>query len=399
MSVPELFYSSAMIGTLVFERPDWAASLKDALSQVPRPVRVISPCVGLNAPERAARELQMPWESTGDFEINPAVLPALEAFTEKPQVLHVGRRGGNVCNVALEDLDMSTDGIVSGPPCPPFSAMGKRLCELDNRSSVFVAVCTWIIHLATFGVLKFFVLENVEGIVRKRKQNSESFAEWFIRQILGDLPKGVEIKAQHANSIDFCLPQSGPRVLFVGTCGAMRRTSFQRRVLDMPLKTHERIDIIHFLDHEPNEQDFQRLSLRQQVNVLEQMDEMAKDEEKRRSQHLTTTVAICDIARDPSSKVDSARRFGSTNTLRTNNSHLWILPSAEWQAVFGRKGRLLKWQEKCRVAGIVPNSLQGMKPSDIDIAIGNTIPVSMIGSILCPIFRAWIQSARVVDLD
>ena len=46
-----------------------------------------------------------------------------------------------------------------------------------GRASVFVAVMCWIVHLACKGSLLFFVIENVEGILRKRKRSEESFAE------------------------------------------------------------------------------------------------------------------------------------------------------------------------------------------------------------------------------
>ena len=333
--------------------------------------------------------------STGDYEINSHLRPALDTFSESPDQLHVGPRSGDVCAVRLEDLDKSTDGIVSGPPCPPFSSMGKRLCELDSRASVSTAVCSWIVFLATVGQLKFFVLEIVEGIVRKRKHAEESFADWFVRTILVDLPGGWSIKIHHGNSIDCLLPQSRPRVFFVGTCGCMRGSAFQRRVLDKSLAKFARRDIIFFLDHSSSDGDFVTLSLRQQVNVLEQMDILMAKLAERSSDDPKVAVAIADIARDPTcGKVDGGLCFGKTNTLRTDNHYLWILPSPEWQSVFGARGRFLSVSEKCKIAGIVPASVSGMIASDIETALGNTIPVSLIGVVLFPIFRAWIQVVR-----
>jgi hypothetical protein len=56
---------------VVFEDAEWAKEMKPQMLLAPRPVRVLHPCAGLNAPERAAREMCMPWVSTGDFEQNP----------------------------------------------------------------------------------------------------------------------------------------------------------------------------------------------------------------------------------------------------------------------------------------------------------------------------------------
>ena len=92
-------------GKKVSHRPPWFSSLKDVLSHAPRAVRIISPCAGLNAPERAARELEIPWQSTGDYEINTRVLPSLEFLCENHSVLQVGKVAGNVCGVPLENLD------------------------------------------------------------------------------------------------------------------------------------------------------------------------------------------------------------------------------------------------------------------------------------------------------
>lgn len=177
----------------------------------------------------------MPWMSVGDWEVNPALLAALLPLCHERSRLHCGPSEGDVLRVALQDLDLSADGLVSGPPCPPYSSIGHRLLELDPRSSVFVAIALWCVHLAQHGSLAFFVLENVEGIMRKRKQDAESFGEWFCREMASAMPSGWEIKVQHHNSRVCMLPQSRPRVFFVGTSPAMRADRCQRRVLSAPL--------------------------------------------------------------------------------------------------------------------------------------------------------------------
>ena len=198
----------------------------------PRPVRILSPCVGLDAPKRAAKELQMRWQSTGDYELNPKLEPALRKLGAPREVLHIGPQFGNVCSVDIQDLDLTTDGIISGPPCPPFSSIGKRMGELDPRSSVCVAVSLWILHLAVHGVLKLFVIESVEGIVNHRRRDLQSFASWSVNAIDVDSPAGWLVSVIHANRNQCFLPQSRPRVFSVGTAPAMRASSFKRRVLD-----------------------------------------------------------------------------------------------------------------------------------------------------------------------
>eukprot|EP00972_Heterocapsa_arctica_P018688 2765197-Heterocapsa_arctica.AAC.1 len=59
--------------------------------------------------------MEMPWQSVGDFDCNPPLRPALLLLAENPDVVHVGSRSGDVLTVPLGDLDLSADGLVSGP--------------------------------------------------------------------------------------------------------------------------------------------------------------------------------------------------------------------------------------------------------------------------------------------
>lgn len=378
---------------MVYDRPPWAVDFIPQLARAPRPVRVLSPCVGVNAPERAARELEFPWQSAGDYDINPVLRPALTKLTKAPQLLFVGARQGSVVHVPLNSLDLEVDGIVSGPPCPPFSSMGKRLVEMDARSSVFVSVCLWIIHLATHGKLAWFILENVAGILKRKRGENTTFADWFMAEMARDLPTGWEVLLHQHNSKQCLLPQSRPRCFFVGTAPRMRSTPFQRRVLSAAPRSWPDVDIISFLDQVAAPDDWDELSLRQKINVEEQLEQF----------HIACaapgstcagTVAVVDVARDPLRSIDSKFTVGGTRTLRTNCSHLWILPSPRWQSVFGQRGRRLNRAEKCRVAGIVPGSLSELAEPDLDIAVGNTIPVPLIGVVLAPVLRAWAQMER-----
>ena len=79
------------------------------MRQAPRPVKIISPCVGINAPERAAREMEMPWESCGDYEINRYLGPTLCYLAQDISKVHVGPRTGNILDVQLVDLDLGPD--------------------------------------------------------------------------------------------------------------------------------------------------------------------------------------------------------------------------------------------------------------------------------------------------
>ena len=57
----------------------------------------------------------------------------------------------------------------------------------------------------------------------------------------------------------------------------------------------------------------------------------------------------------------------------------------------------MKISEKCRVAGIKPKSMDLMQEDDIEVALGNTIPVGLIGCDVVPVFRSCIQAAKLED--
>eukprot|EP00972_Heterocapsa_arctica_P101427 14946307-Heterocapsa_arctica.AAC.1 len=81
---------------VIFPKPQWAEPFAKFMRLAVRPVRVISPCTGVNGPERAAREMEMPWKSVGDFDCNSPLRPALLRLAENPDVVHVGPRSGDV---------------------------------------------------------------------------------------------------------------------------------------------------------------------------------------------------------------------------------------------------------------------------------------------------------------
>ena len=113
----------------------------------------------------------MPWQSCGDYDVNLDVALPLRVLTRMPETVHLGSRRGDVTSIPLRELDRSCDGLVSGPPCPPFSTIGKRLLQADARAHVFWCVCRWIEELSKHQ-LTWFVLENVPGILKRKRDES-----------------------------------------------------------------------------------------------------------------------------------------------------------------------------------------------------------------------------------
>ena len=107
------------------------------------------------------------------------------------------------------------------------------------------------------------------------------------------------------------------------------------------------------------------------------------------------------FARDPTGHVDSEFSVDQVATLRTNNHTLWLFPPTSMVSVFGAKGRLMTIVEKARCAGFADGALRGLlkckRLHDAEVALGNTIPVPMVGNVLAPILRMW-QEGRMTEM-
>ena len=75
--------------------------------------------------------------------------------------------GGYQWSKKIQQTWLEADVTVAGPPCPPFSAKGRRAGMRDSRAEVFCRVIDRLEVQAKNGTLKAFVLENVCGITHR----------------------------------------------------------------------------------------------------------------------------------------------------------------------------------------------------------------------------------------
>jgi DNA (cytosine-5)-methyltransferase 1 len=102
----------------------------------------------------------------------------------------------------LPDFDL----MIAGFPCQTFSVMGQRKGFDDHRGQVIYG----LINILLAKNIKFFILENVKGLVNH--ENGKT-----IKTILKDLDEaGYEVSYKVLNSVDYGVPQSRERVYFVG---------------------------------------------------------------------------------------------------------------------------------------------------------------------------------------
>lgn len=98
------------------------------------------------------------------------------------------------------------DGIIGGPPCQAWSEGGKQLGIEDPRGQLFLDY----IRIVKEKKPKFFVIENVQGILdEKHKESLSNFM-----QILRDA--GYKISYELLNAADYKIPQDRFRVFFIG---------------------------------------------------------------------------------------------------------------------------------------------------------------------------------------
>lgn len=121
----------------------------------------------------------------------------------------------NHLNTILNTSDIRTlsgrdipdcDGIIGGPPCQAWSEGGKRLGIEDPRGQLFLDY----IRIVKEKQPKFFVIENVQGILEEKHKDSLNLFIELLREA------GYRIKYELLNAADYRIPQDRFRVFFIG---------------------------------------------------------------------------------------------------------------------------------------------------------------------------------------
>ncbi|MGH1599959.1 DNA (cytosine-5-)-methyltransferase [Campylobacter majalis] len=138
----------------------------------------------------------------GFSEIDKSAINTYKSFFNTKNELEFGDL------VKLEPKNLPNfDLLISGFPCQTFSIVGKRAGLNDEDKGKI------IYHLAEILKTKqpkFFILENVKGLVNHDKGNT-------LKIILKILNKcGYNVKFEVLNTLDFGLAQSRERIYFIG---------------------------------------------------------------------------------------------------------------------------------------------------------------------------------------
>ncbi len=109
---------------------------------------------------------------------------------------------------SLVPSNIVIDGIIGGPPCQGFSLSGNR-DKNDPRNSLFME----FVRFVNFFKPKFFVMENVTGILSMKTKTGDSVKELIINEFTKE---GYNVNIFTLNAAEFGVPQSRIRVFFIG---------------------------------------------------------------------------------------------------------------------------------------------------------------------------------------
>lgn len=111
----------------------------------------------------------------------------------------------SITDVKSEDIP-NVDGIIGGPPCQSWSAGGSKRGIEDPRGQLFFD----FIRILQEKQPKFFLAENVSGMLAKRHEDSLN----NIMELLG--AAGYDIFFSMLNASDYGVAQDRKRVIFIG---------------------------------------------------------------------------------------------------------------------------------------------------------------------------------------
>lgn len=111
----------------------------------------------------------------------------------------------DICTLSGKDIP-DCDGIIGGPPCQAWSEGGKQRGIDDPRGQLFLDYIRIVVEKKP----KFFVIENVQGILEEKHRASLNS---FITSLQD---AGYKVDYELLNAADYQVPQDRFRVFFVG---------------------------------------------------------------------------------------------------------------------------------------------------------------------------------------
>ena len=200
-------------------------------------LRVGTDCSGIEAPIQALMQLNIPFKHVFCSDIDKFVIQSIKA-NYKPEIIFGDKDGlfkdGDITKRNIDDVP-DIDLYIAGFPCQPFSSAGDRRGLNDPRGTVFYS-CLKVIEKKQ---PKYFILENVKGLMTHDKGNTWS----ILWNLLKELERfGYIVKWKILNTKDYGIPQNRERVYIVG-CKDKDFEWPEKKVMD---------DLKNYVDEEDN---------------------------------------------------------------------------------------------------------------------------------------------------
>lgn len=166
-------------------------------------------CAGIGAGRLGLEKLGM--ECVGFSEIDKNAEKTYRIFFGESE-----RNYGDLMKIKIEEIP-DFDVMIAGFPCQTFSVIGQRKGMTDERGQIIYG----LIKILKGKNIKYFILENVKGLVNHDSGNS-------LQVILKELDNaGYKVNYRVLNSIDYGVPQHRERIYFVGIRKDLHREDYE----------------------------------------------------------------------------------------------------------------------------------------------------------------------------
>ncbi len=344
----------------------------------------LRPCVGADAASLGL--VRQGWLAGRDFvpryvfDVNGWLRSCLlRAHGPQALTFHLGEIEGNLLEENIFEWGR-VDYVLSGPPCVPFSAIGRRAGFADDHARVFACVTDIVVsqgHKGCYGC----IIEQVPGLDHHQKTGGGSPWDLWVAEVLQRAPMW-QCSPWFLNTRHW-LPQSRPRIYTVFT-----NKFFMAHPVPPPLPDPhaatlrmELIDVLH-MGLRPNQED--RLTAQQQQNLWRTL-AMVPAHARQAGRVWTMSVD-----RNPDKAFPVMERYDEVvGTLRAKNEMVWVV-------VWGPGGESLKLSrclhplERCTLQGFPAEiATELSKRQTLEMA-GNAFSVPVMAAALWACMHALV---------
>ena len=357
--------------------PPWAAGFAAAVAIAPLllhlpPLRVGLPCCGIDGFGTSLGELGIKYTVEWAFDTNNKLQEHLLRYHGSLRNFFLGPVIGDITQVNISQLP-SVQAILSGPPCPPWSSLGRRAGALDPRAAVFDHVVQMILEQIHRQTLLFFVLENVDPT----GSGGGSYMHTIIAMFAVVAPTWY-LKVVKMNAAEHGLAQSRKRAFLIGFPARLLRDSigFPAQIAAGPTPC-----IGDFLRKDlPNASPASRQG---KLNLAKYMACVVGKFGGRAG------WLCCDTGRDPDARFGAFARYDNVMpTLTTTNIDLYVASVNQNPEVFRR----LHHTERAVLQGFASSHFRNMAQTQACLFLGNAVPPVLCGKVVACIMQLLLNT-------